>query len=340
MYSFRNDYSEGAAPEVLEALLSTNLTQTVGYGMDAYCAEATQQLQDLCQAPDAKVFFTVGGTQTNVLVIHSFLRPFEAVISPFTGHIAVHETGAVEATGHKICTVQTPDGKLTPALIEGVVNSHSSEHMVVPKLVYISDSTEIGTVYTKAELEGIRACCDANGLYLYIDGARIASALMASDVTMADLARISHAFTFGGTKNGLLFGEAVVVAPDVDTTYFRHHMKQQGVILAKGRLLGIQFSALLKDNLWQKLASHANQLSDRVREGTAALGCEFLVETTSNQTFIWLDNAVVAALQAKGYQFEVEGLPTPTRTCIRIITSWATPAEAVETFLKDLKGLL
>ena len=178
MYSFRNDYSEGAHPVVLQALTETNLKQTSGYGTDDYCAEAAQLIRDLCQAPNADVHFLVGGTQTNLLVITSFLASYEAVIAAHTGHVNVHETGAIEATGHKVCTAYAPDGKLTPALVESIVNAHSSEHMVAPKMVYISDSTEIGTLYTKAELVALRECCNKHGLLLFLDGARLGSAFL------------------------------------------------------------------------------------------------------------------------------------------------------------------
>lgn len=340
MYSFRNDYSEGAAPEVMQALLDTNLQQTVGYGGDDHCQQAADKVRAVCQAPDAQVHFTVGGTQTNVLVIHSLLRSFEAVISAASGHIANHETGGVEAKGHKVCTIEAPDGKLTPALVEAVLAGHSSEHMVAPKMVYISNSTELGTIYSKAELKAIRAFCDAHGLLLFVDGARLASAMVASDVTLADMAELCHVFTLGGTKNGLLFGEAVIFAPEVDATYFRYFMKQHGALLAKGRLLGVQFSALLEGDLYLKLAQHANAMSDCMREGLSALGCEYLVDSPTNQSFVMLENTVIRDLEAMGYEFEVEGLEGENVTCIRFVTSWATPKEAVERFLVDIGTLI
>lgn len=339
MYSFRNDYSEGAAPAVLQALVDTNFAQSVGYGGDDYCQQAAEQLRTACHAPEAQVFFTVGGTQTNVLVIHSLLRPFEAVISAASGHIANHETGGVEAKGHKVCTIHAPDGKLTPALVDVVVKNHSSEHMVAPKMVYISNSTEFGTVYTKAELVALRTYCDAHDLYLFADGARLASAIDASDVTLADMANSCHVFTFGGTKNGLLFGEAVIMAPTVDGSHFRYFTKQHGALLAKGRLLGVQYSALLQDDLWLKLANHANAMSDAMRAGLTALGCSYMLETTTNQSFVMLENTVIKQLEAKGYAFEIEGLEGETTTCVRLVTSWATPLKAVEEFLATLKTL-
>lgn len=336
MYSFRNDYSEGAHPKILQALIDTNLEQTCGYGMDPRCQAAADLIRRLCKAPDADIHFTVGGTQTNLLVIASLLRPYEAVIAAHTGHVNVHETGAIEATGHKVCTAYAPDGKLTPELVESVVNGHSSEHMVLPRLVYISDTTEIGTIYTKAELQALRDCCDKHGLFLFLDGARLGSALTAegNDLTLPDLAALTDAFYIGGTKNGVLFGEALVMrAPN---EHFRWHMKQRGAVLAKGRLLGVQFQALLEDGLYLDLARHANEMAFRLRDGVAALGYPFPVASPSNQQFPVLPNSVVKALLDKGYEFEIDRAVDADHTCVRFVTSWATPESAIDAFLKDL----
>lgn len=336
MYSFRNDYSEGAHPKVLEALISTNLEQTVGYGMDPRCEAARNTIRRLCNAPDADVHFLVGGTQTNLIVIESLLRPYEAVIAAHTGHVNVHETGAIEATGHKVCTAYAPDGKLTPALVESVVNGHSSEHMVHPRLVYISDTTEIGTIYTKAELEALRRCCDEHSLFLFMDGARLGSALASpeNDLTLPDLAALTDAFYIGGTKNGALFGEALVMNAPND--HFRWHMKQRGAMLAKGRLLGVQFQALLEDGVYFEIARHANEMAYRLRDGIAALGYSFPVPSPSNQQFPVLPNTVVEQLKAKGYEFEIDHAEDDAHTCVRFVTSWATPENAIDAFLKDL----
>lgn len=336
MYSFRNDYSEGAHPRVIQALMDTNLEQTVGYGADPRCETARNTIRRLCNAPDAAVHFLVGGTQTNMLVIESLLQPYEAVISAHTGHVNVHETGAVEATGHKVCTVYAPDGKLTPALVESVVNAHNSEHMVLPRLVYISDTTEVGTIYTKAELEALRRCCDEHDLFLFMDGARLGSALTApdNDLTLPDLAALTDAFYIGGTKNGAFFGEALVMT--VVNEHFRWHIKQRGAMLAKGRLLGIQFQALLENGLYFEIARHANEMAYRLRDGIAALGYSFPVPSPSNQQFPVLPNSVIAQLQKMGYEFEIDHAEDETHTCVRFVTSWATPASAIETFLKDL----
>lgn len=336
MYSFRNDYSEGAHPRVLQALMDTNLEQTVGYGLDPRCETARETIRRLCAAPDADVHFLVGGTQTNLLVIEALLRPYEAVIAAHTGHVNVHETGAIEATGHKVCAVPSPDGKLTPALVESAVNSHSSEHMVLPRLVYISNTTELGTVYTKAELTALRRCCDENGLLLYLDGARLGSALTSpeNDLTLPDLAALTDAFYIGGTKNGALFGEALVLT--VPNDHFRWHIKQRGAMLAKGRLLGIQFQVLLEDGLYFDIARHANELAFRLRDGVAALGYSFPVPSPSNQQFPVLPNGVIDRLRELGYAFETDHAVDDAHTCVRFVTSWATPESAVERFLKDL----
>lgn len=336
MYSFRNDYSEGAHPKVLEALISTNLEQTVGYGMDPRCEAARNTIRRLCNAPDADVHFLVGGTQTNLIVIESLLRPYEAVIAAHTGHVNVHETGAIEATGHKVCTAYAPNGKLTPALVESVVNGHSSEHMVHPRLVYISDTTEIGTIYTKAELEALRRCCDEHNLFLFMDGARLGSALASpqNDLTLPDLAALTDAFYIGGTKNGALLGEALVMNAPND--HFRWHMKQRGAMLAKGRLLGVQFQALLEDGVYFEIARHANEMAYRLRDGIAALGYSFPVPSPSNQQFPVLPNTVVEQLKAKGYEFEIDHAEDDAHTCVRFVTSWATPENAIDAFLKDL----
>ena len=340
MYSFRNDYSEGAHPRVLQTLTDTNLEQTVGYGLDPRCEEARTLIRRLCAAPDADVHFLVGGTQANLVTIESLLRPYEAGIAAHTGHVNVHETGAIEATGHKVCTALSPDGKLTPALVESVLRVHSTEHMVSPRLVYISDTTEIGTVYTKAELAALRACCDAHGLLLVLDGARLGSALAspANDLTLPDLAELTDAFYIGGTKNGALFGEALVMTAPND--HFRWYMKQRGAMLAKGRLLGLQFQTLLEDGLYLDLARHANDLAFRLRDGMTALGVSFPVPSPSNQQFPVLPNPVVDRLRALGYEFETERVMDDTHTMVRFVTSWATPETAVDTLLKDLADIL
>ena len=338
MYSFRNDYSEGAHPKVLQALTDTNLVQTCGYGLDPICEEARDLIRSLCDAPEADVHFLTGGTQTNLTVIASLLQPYEAVIAAHTGHVNCHETGAIEATGHKVCTAHSPDGKVTPAMVESVLAIHADggEHMVSPRLVYISDTTEIGTVYTKAELISLRHCCDEHGLLLFLDGARLGSALTSpeSDLNLPELAALTDVFTIGGTKNGTLFGEAIVMT--VPCEHFRWHMKQRGGMLAKGRLLGVQFLAILKDNLYFDIARHANEMAFRLRDGFLALGYQFPVPSPSNQQFPVMKVRTAEKLAAMGFEFQVERPIDEEHTMYRFVTSWATPESAVDDLLNAL----
>jgi len=264
MYSFNNDYSEGAHPRILNALMETNLKQEVGYGEDSYSLKAIELLKQRIGRTDVDIHLLTGGTQTNLIAISAFLRPHEAAIAASTGHIFTHETGSIEATGHKVLSTETADGKLTPAHIQSILDEHTDEHMVKPKLVYISNSTEIGTIYTKSELEQLRDFCQANHLILFMDGARLGSALCSAenDLTLSDLTALVDAFYIGGTKNGALIGEALVICQDSLKEDFRYHMKQKGALLAKGRLLGIQFLELFRENLYFELATHANHMAD------------------------------------------------------------------------------
>lgn len=334
MYSFRNDYSEGAHPKVLQALTETNFEQTRGYGLDPRCKKAADLIRSLCAAPEADVHFLVGGTQANLVTIEALLKPYEAAIAAHTGHINVHETGAIEGTGRKVIAVPSPDGKLTPALVESVPELHSDEHQVKPAMVYVSNTTEIGTVYSRAELEALRQCCDKHGLLLFLDGARLGSAMACGDVTFPDLAALTDVFYIGGTKNGALFGEALVFSKPRED--FRWYMKRRGAMLAKGRLLGVQFQALLEDGTFLDAARHANALALRLRDGVAALGYPLPVESPSNQQFPVFPNGVVAKLQDMGYEFEIDRAVDAGHTCVRLVTSWATPEQAVEEFLRDL----
>lgn len=332
MINFRNDYSAGAHPAVLEALCETNMELTPGYGMDTYCQEASDAIRALCGAPEAQVHFFVGGTQVNKTAIGAYLRPWEAVIAAETGHICVHETGSVEQDGHKVIHCPAQDGKLTAEIIRSVLAAHSGEHMVVPRLVYISNTTELGTVYTRSELEALHSVCAERGLILYCDGARLGSAMDAGDTSLADYARLCGAFTIGGTKNGLLFGEALVVTDAALFPFFRHCMKQQGAILAKGRLLGVQFGAVLRDGLYLDLARHANGLARRLTEGLHAKNIPLLVDSPSNQVFPIFPNETVERLE-KQAAFEVQQPVDGTHTCIRLVTAWNSTEEDVERFL-------
>ena len=341
MIHFRNDYSAGAHPAVLDALTMTNFELTAGYGCDPYCESAANTIRILCNAPHAQVHFLVGGTQVNKTIIASALRPYEAVIAAHSGHICVHETGAIENNGHKIIHCPSSDGKVTPEMIRSVMHSHSSEHMVVPRLVYISNTTEVGTVYTQAELSALRFVCDAFGLLIYCDGARLGSALTIkdADTTFADYAAFCDAFTIGGTKNGLLFGEALVITNPALTDGFRHCMKQQGAILAKGRLLGVQFDAILKDGLYLKLGTHANRLAERITQGLNEMGVPLLALSPSNQVFPIFPDNIVAELQ-KEFTFEIQERIDDSHTCIRFVTAWCSTEEDVTSLLASIKRLI
>ncbi|WP_238900603.1 low specificity L-threonine aldolase [Clostridium sp. YIM B02500] len=337
MYSFKNDYSEGAHSRILNALVETNLEQTDGYGTDQYTERSVNLMKKKIDREDVDIHLLVGGTQVNLTAISAFLRPHQATIGADTSHINCHETGAIEATGHKVITMRTNDGKLTPDLIQNVVDSHSDEHMVQPKLVYISNSTELGTLYTKAELIDLRDCCKRNKLLLYLDGARLGSALVAeeNDLTLADIAKLVDAFYIGGTKNGALFGEALVICNDELKEDFRYFIKQKGGLLAKGRLLGIQFEELFKDDLYFELAKHANKMALMLKGAIVDEGYKFLTESFTNQQFPIFPNNLIEKLSEK-YSFNIERIIDSNYTAIRLVTSWATKEEIVLEFIEDL----
>jgi len=338
MYSFKNDYSEGAHPRILQALLDTNLVQDEGYGEDQFSLQAVGLIKERLGRQDVDIHLLPGGTQTNFTAISAFLRPHEAVISASTGHICVHETGAVEATGHKIIAVTEAEGKLTPAGIQEALDFHTDEHMVKPRMAYISNSTEIGTIYTKAELEALKEICQKNKLYLYMDGARLGSALTASgnDLTLRTIAQLVDAFYIGGTKNGALIGEALVICRPELQEDFRFLMKQRGAMLAKGRLIGLQFLELFRDDLFFDLAHHANAMAALLREGLAAAGFDFLTDSPSNQVFPILPNSLIAELEQK-YGFYTWSKADNQHSSIRLVTSWATTEESVQAFIADIK---
>ena len=343
MIYFRNDYSEGAHPKVLQALVETNLVSTPGYGCDEYCACARELLRERFACPNADVHFLVGGTQTNLTAAAAFLRPWEAVIAADTGHIAVHETGAIEATGHKVYVVPGVDGKLAPDAIRTAVRDHQTgteEHMVLPRMVYVSDSTELGTIYTRAELQALSDTCRELGLYLYLDGARMAMALTAqgNDLVPEDFAQLCDAFYLGGTKNALLFGEALVIVNNALNPYFRNVMKQHGGMLAKGRLLGVQFAAILQDDLWLQTARHANELAQRLAAALTAMGVPLYAASPTNQVFPIFTNAQVEALR-QNFSFEFIARVDENHSAIRFVTSWATRPEDVETLLEAVRSL-
>ncbi|GGA33650.1 threonine aldolase family protein [Psychrobacillus lasiicapitis] len=337
MYSFKNDYAEGAHPRILQALIDSNYVQEEGYGSDSFTQRAIELLKLKLGRQDVDIHLLSGGTQTNLTAISAFLRPHEAAIAASTGHIFTHETGAIEATGHKVISVETKDGKLNSSLVKEVLDLHVDEHMVKPKLVYLSNSTEIGSIYTKDELTDLRDFCKEQNLLLYMDGARLGSALCSddNDLKLSDIPALVDAFYIGGTKNGALLGEALVICCDSLKEDFRFHLKQKGALLAKGRLLGIQFYELFQDDLFFELAQHANKMATILREECNNAHFSFLTYSPSNQIFPILPNALIAELQNK-YAFIVWEKVNSTHSAIRLVTSWATKEEEVRAFVEDI----
>lgn len=344
MIYFHNDYSEGCHDKILQRLQQTNMEQTPGYGTDEYCHSAAQKIRALCGDDTLTVHFLVGGTQTNLTVIAAALRAHQGVISARSGHIHVHETGAVEATGHKVLEVPSADGKITAAQVTALVDTHRADdamvHMVQPKMVYISNPTELGTIYTLEELTALSEACHSRGLYLFMDGARLGYGLTASDndVTMGDIARLCDVFYIGGTKVGALFGEAVVIGEPAIAEDFLYMIKQRGGMLAKGRLLGLQFDTLLEDGLYFELGKHANALADQLRKTLRQLGYPLLVPTTTNQIFPILPDAVLAEL-AREFTFTEQERVDETHRAVRFCTSWATKQENMDALCEKLRNI-
>lgn len=337
MYSFKDDYSEGAHPRILNALIESNLSQMKGYGEDDYSKEAIELIKKRIKRRDIDIHLFCGGTQTNLTVIGAFLRPHEAVIAPNTGHILVHETGAIEATGHKILSCDVDNGKLDVAHIKAVLDLHTDEHMVKPKMVYISNPTEIGSIYSKSELQQISQFCESNNLFLYLDGARLGSALCSeeNDLELSDLSNLVDAFYIGGTKNGALLGEALVICRDSLKEDFRFYIKQKGGLLAKGRVLGIQFLELFRDDLYFELAKHANTMASLIKNEIKRAGYSFLTHSPSNQIFPILPNWLISKLQ-ENYSFYVWQKIDADHSAIRIVTSWATRENEVLAFSQEI----
>ena len=345
MIYFNNDYAEGCHPKVLEALTRTNMEQAPGYGTDDHCRNAAGMIRSLCKDAQLDVHFLVGGTQANLTVIDAALRPHQGVVGADTAHINVHETGAVEATGHKVLWLPGQDGKITAEQIRACVLDHrandSFEHTVQPKMVYISNPTELGTLYTLQELESISSVCRKLGLYLFVDGARLGYGLEAkgNDVTLPDLARLCDVFYIGGTKVGALFGEAVVISNPALKEDFRYLIKQHGGMLAKGRLLGVQFEALFTDGLYFEISRHADRLADKIRRCLERNHVPMYVENETNQIFPILPDGVLARLQ-KTYVFCEQCRVDAQSRAVRICTSWATGEENVDRLCRDLDALL
>ena len=341
MINFKSDYLEGACPEILEMMLKTNFEQTSGYGMDAHTEKAKSLIKKACKREDVDVHFLVGGTQTNTTVIASVLRPFEGVICADTGHINCHETGAIESTGHKVMAIPSKNGKITAEQIEKLFVSCNLdpcyEHIVQPKMVYISNSTETGSLYKKSEIEEISKVCKKCGLVLFLDGARLGYSLAAyeNDMTLPDYARLCDIFYIGGTKCGALFGEAVVIVNDEYKKDFRSYIKQRGGMLAKGRLLGIQFEVLFDGNRYIDICKNAISLAMEVRDGFGEKGYEFLFPSPTNQQFPIIPDSKLKELSEK-YELEFWQKVDENHTAVRVCTSWATKAENVKALLSDI----
>lgn len=344
MIHFECDYTQGAHPKIIEMLAETNMEQTTGYGEDGHCERARQMILEKCRNKDAYVQFLVGGTQANTTVIAAALRPWQGVISADTGHINVHETGAIEATGHKVIALSNKDGKIAAEQIDACCREHFSagnaEHMVQPGMVYVSNPTEYGTLYTKTELESIRKVCRKYDLILFVDGARMAYGLGAeeNDLTLADYAAISDVFYIGGTKAGALFGEAVVITDERLKKDFRYMIKRQGGMLAKGRLLGIQYEVLMEDDLYTELGRHANVLAAKIKEAFLKKGYESYMDSVTNQQFFILPLADLEKLGEK-YSYSFERNTDATHALVRFCTSWATTEEQVNELLLDVAAL-
>ncbi len=345
MLHFECDYAEGAHPRIMKRLLETNLEQTDGYGMDPHCQRARELILAQCQAPDADVHFLVGGTQVNTAIIAAGLRPWQGVLSAASGHINVHETGAVEATGHKVLALPHRDGKVTAEAIDRAISGHyadgNAEHMVQPGMVYLSNPTEYGTLYTKAELTQISQVCRKRHVFLYVDGARMGYALGAegNDLFLPDYAALCDAFTVGGTKVGALFGEALVITGPELNRDFRYTIKQRGGMLAKGRLLGIQFEVLFEDGLYQALGEKTDRQAMTLRRAFEKKGCAMLLDSRTNQQFPILSRAQQEALTEK-YQFSYWEPVGEGRDAVRFCTSWATTDEALEQIIADIQTKL
>ncbi|MDY3918613.1 MAG: aminotransferase class I/II-fold pyridoxal phosphate-dependent enzyme [Candidatus Limivivens sp.] len=341
MLHFDSDYMEGAHPLILQKLLETNLEQTSGYGTDRYCAEAADKIREACRCPKAAVHFLSGGTQTNATVIKALLRCWEGVLAADTGHISLHEAGAIEAGGHKVLTLPHQNGKLSAGQIESYMQAFEKdknhEHMVHPGMVYISHPTEYGTLYTKTELEELHTVCRKYHLPLFLDGARLGYGLMAAhtDVTLEVIAANCDVFYIGGTKVGAMFGEAVVIPDPGLLPHFFTFIKQQGALLAKGRMLGIQFDVLFTDGLYFSIAKHAIDMADKLKKGFAQKGIRFFLETPTNQQFVILSSDEMKRI-SKFCSFSFWEVLDETHTVVRFATSWATKEENVDRLLELL----
>ena len=341
MLSFENDYSEGAHPKILQRFMETNMEQVPGYGNDPYCESAKAKIREACNCPEAEIFFLVGGTQTNAVVIDSMLQAYEGVVSAQTGHVNAHEAGAIEYTGHKVLSIPQYEGKMKASDLEAYLKTfwqdESHEHMVFPGMVYISHPTEYGTLYSKQELTDLSAVCRRYEIPLYLDGARLGYGLMSksTDVTLPDIAELCDVFYIGGTKVGALCGEAVVFTKHNMPKYFVTHVKQHGALLAKGRLAGVQFDTLFTDNLYFEISRHAIEMAELLKQGLAEKGYTFHLDSPTNQQFIVLDDEQYNELQ-KQVRCCFWEKPDDTHTVVRFATSWATPKENIDKLMELL----
>ncbi len=344
MIRFNCDYLEGAHPRILEKMVESNFVQTPGYGEDEFCDRAREVVKEKCGTPEAYVQFLVGGTQTNMTVIASILKPYQGVLSANTGHINVHETGAIEATGHKVLALPSEDGKITAAQVQEYYDAHwadcSHEHIVQPGMVYISHPTENGTLYSKEELKALYETCQKLGLPVFLDGARLGYGLMSpsSDMNFKDIAAYTDVFYIGGTKVGALFGEAVVFTNQAIAKDFRYMIKQRGGMLAKGRLLGIQFLTLLEDGLYEEIAEKAVKQAMRLKEAFVEKGYPLLYDSYTNQQYPIMPKRHLEQLEEK-YSFELWTSLDDEYSAVRFCTSWATKDEAIDALIADLDEL-
>lgn len=335
---FRNDYGEGAHPLIMQRLMETNLEHTCGYGMDDYSLRAQKMLIEKVGQPQAQVHMMAGGTSANMIAISAFLRPYEAVIAAESGHINVHETGAVEGSGHKVLVAKSKDGKVLPEGVREVVAANPDEHTVFPRMVYISQSTEVGTVYTMDELRALRVVCDELNLILYMDGARLGSALAATGMTLKELGEVCDCFYIGGTKNGMLFGEAMVIVNPALQPHFRHMIKNRGGMIAKGRLCGLMFLTAFEHDDYFAWARHANEMADMIRAAVAKSSVEFFQENTGNQVFLILTPEQNADFE-KRFAYERWCVMPDGRIAVRFVTSWATDAADVKVLCDAIEAI-
>lgn len=337
MIFFRSDYSLGGHPKIMEALMATNTEHTDGYGDDKFSEETADMIRTMIGKPDAHIYFMAGGTPTNTVTIAAALRPYEGVISAASGHIYVHETGSVEATGHRVFAAPTADGKLRPADVEKVLLHHEDEHTVIPKMVYITHPTENGGLYTKTELSALSECCKKHDLILYMDGARLGTALTwpTNDLSLKEIADLVDAFYIGGTKVGALFGEALVLMDERINDHFKYMIKRACALFAKTRLISVQMRALLEggeDSLYYQIGRKENELAIKLAEGVTAAGYELWLPHQTNQVFVIMENEKIAELE-KNFFFYTWCPYDETRSVIRLVIGWGSTDEDVEALL-------